>query len=100
MTTSKAISRAMGSSYGGSDSKALLASNRQSTEAARWLDHQARWILGQFTVITSRAATTFTDGDTLVARVFFDDITADLNNSDIDINAFRTAALTAEGQAK
>ena len=80
------------SSYGGSDSKGLLASNRQSTEAARWLDHQAGWILDTFTVITSSPATTFMDGNVQVAQVFFDDITPDTNNSDIDINAFRTAA--------
>ena len=102
MTTSKAISRAMGSSYGGSDSKALLASNRQSTEAARWLDHQAGWILARFTVLTFGPATIFMDGDVKVARVFLDDTRPDTNNSDIDINAFRTAArqqMAAEGQA-
>ena len=90
------------SSYGGSDSKALLASNRQSTEAARWLDHQAGWILARFTVLTFGPATTFMDGNVQVAQVFFDDITPDTNNSDIDINAFRTAArqqMAAEGQA-
>ena len=92
MATANAISKAMGSGFGGSDSRALLASNRQSTEAARWLEHQSRWILVNFTVITSKTATTFMDGNVQVAQVFFDDITPDENNSDIDINAFRTAA--------
>ena len=91
-TAANAISKAMGSGFGGSDSRALLASNRQSTEAARWLNHQAAWILDTFTVITSSPATTFMDGNVQVAQVFFDDITPDTNNSDIDINAFRTAA--------
>ena len=84
------------SSYGGSDSKALLASNRQSTEAARWLNHQAGWILARFTVLTFGPATVFMDGDVKVARVFLDDTRPDENNSDIDINAFRTAARMAE----
>ena len=92
MATAQNLSKAMGSGFGGSDSRALLASNRQSTEAARWLNHQAGWILERFTVLTFGSATIFMDGNVQVAQVFFDDITPDTNNSDIDINAFRTAA--------
>ena len=95
MATALNLSKAMGSGFGGSDSRALLASNRQSTEAARWLNHQAGWILERFTVLTFGSATIFMDGDVKVARVFLDGSQTDTNNSDIDINAFRTAARTA-----
>ena len=92
MNTAKAISKAMGSGYGGSDSKALMASNRLESERARLLKHQAMWILGRFTVIICGSMTMFIDGDLTVAEVFLDGSHADWNNSDIDTNAFRTAA--------
>ena len=91
-SAAKAISPAMGSGYGGSDSKALLASNHASAERARWLNHQAMWILGRFTAIKCGSLTMFVDGELTVAEVFLDGSHADWNNSDIDTNAFRTAA--------
>ena len=92
----KAISKAMGSGYGGSDSKALLASNHASAERARWLNHQAAWILDTFTVLTFRQGTIFMDGNDMVATVFLDRLDSDRNNTDIDTNAFRTAARMSE----
>ena len=53
MATANAISKAMGSGFGGSDSRALLASNHASAEtarAARLLNAQAEDILARFTV--------------------------------------------------
>ena len=52
-TAAKTISTAMGSGFGGSDSRALLASNHASAEtarAARLLNAQAEDILARFTV--------------------------------------------------
>ena len=94
--TAQAISKAMGSGYGGSDSKALMASNHASAERARWLSHQAAWILERFTVIICGSLTMFIDGDLTAAEVFLDGSYPDWNNTDIDTNAFRTAARISE----
>ena len=98
-TAATAISKAMGSGFGGSDSRALLASNRASAVNARAEKVMTAWILETFEVLVmGPGAVAFLDketGDWAGGTV--DGMTATYCN--VDARYFAAAARTAEGQA-
>ena len=100
-TQAKAISKAMGSgNYGGSDSRALLAGNHASAEAARaarLLNAQAEDILARFTVQVIGDAMCFSnpldahDFGTVIGR-FAEDGTLTVHGGVSKFGAFDKAA--------